>query len=125
MMSFTQTLPKKPITQRALFLLGVFFLTSPISTTWATEEENKELKDQQEKLQGILNEIGDLREQRTEQRALLEKLNGKMQCNWTLIQAYDACDKKYKEQKQEQLSCVQKARDEATKCLSDLESDAQ
>ncbi len=117
-----QILPKKSGTQGLFILLGTLLLSTPASTTWANDAENDELKEQQQKLQRILDEIGDAREQRTEQRALLEKLNNKMQCNWTLIQAYDSCDKKYKEQKLEQLNCTKQAKEKAKECLSEIDN---
>ena len=117
-----KALPKKLKTQRYLVVLGVLMLAIPISTTWANETENDELKEQQLKLQQILEEIGETREKRVKQRAQLEKLNHKMQCNWTLIQAYDTCNKKFKEQKQEQLNCSQQAKEKAKECLSEQDN---
>ena len=107
--------------RRALILLSTFLLIFLASISLAADEISDELEEQKQKLQQILDEIGNVREQRTEQRALLEKLNQKMQCNWSLIQDYDACDKKYKEQKQEQLDCTQKAKEKAAKCLSEID----
>jgi hypothetical protein len=114
-----KALPKKLKIRRYLIVLGALMLVIPISTTWANEAENNELKEQQLKLQQILEEIGETREKRVKQRAQLEKLNHKMQCNWALIQAYDACNEKFKEQKQEQLSCSQQAKEKAKECLSE------
>lgn len=113
-----QALPEKLKTQGFFIILGALLITIPVSTALA---ENEELKEQQQKLRQILEEIGDSREQRAEQRAQLEKLNKKMQCNWALIQGYDACDKKYKEQKQEQINCTQQAKEKATECLSEID----
>ncbi|MEE8379672.1 MAG: hypothetical protein V3R49_04805, partial [Gammaproteobacteria bacterium] len=96
----------------------------PASLTWADDTTdagaNNQIKEQQQKLQQILEEIGGSRKQRTQQRARLEKLNKKMECNWALIKNYDVCDKEYNEQKQEQLNCVQEAKTKATKCLSSI-----
>ena len=114
-----KTLPKKLKPLGTIIVLGVLMLATPISIALANDAENKELKEQQLKLQRILEEIGDTREQRVKQRAQLEKLNHKMQCNWSLIQAYDACDKEFKEHKQEQLNCTQQAKEKAKECLSE------
>jgi nucleoside-specific outer membrane channel protein Tsx len=114
-----KTLPKKLKTQGILIVLGTLILATPASMALANDAENNELREQQLKLQQILEEIGETREKRVQQRAQLEKLNHKMQCNWTLIQAYDACDEKFKEQKQEQLSCSQQAKEKAKECLSE------
>ena len=114
-----KTLPKKLKPQGILIVLGTLILATSASIALANDTENKELKEQQLKLQQILEEIGETREKRVKQRAQLEKLNHKMQCNWTLIQAYDACDKKFNEQKQEQLNCTQQAKEKAKECLSE------
>jgi len=110
-----------------LLTLAIFLLIAATATTaWANDAENNaqsnELNEQQQKLKQILSEIADTREQRTEQKILLEKLNKKMECNWALIKDYDACDKKYKDQKTEQLSCVQKAKSLASECLSEIDN---
>ena len=117
----TQKLPSKLKTLLYIIVLGALLLCIPPSTVFASDTELSELKEQQQKLQEILGEISEVREQRAEQKALLEKLSQKMQCNWDLIQDYDACDKKYKDQKQEQLSCAQKAKERASDCLSEIE----
>ena len=116
-----QTLSQMLKFQRTLTLLSTLLLltvAAPISL--ASDEKTNELKEQQQKLQQILNEIGDVREQRAEQRVMLENLNKKMQCNWDLIQNYDACDNKYKEQKQEQINCARQAKEKVTECLSEI-----
>lgn len=119
-LSLTQNLSPKLRIQRVIIVLGALLLAIPTPTVFASDATSNELKEQQQKLQQILGEIEKTRESRTEQRALLEKLRKKMQCNWDLIQDYDACGKKYKKQKQEQLSCAQKAKDRAKGCLSEL-----
>ena len=116
-----RTLSQKLKAQRYLVVLGALLFSMSITISFASDADTKELKEQQQKLQQILDEIGVVQEQRAEQKALLEKLSRKMQCNWDLIQDYDACDKKYKEQKQEQLSCAQKAKERASGCLSDID----
>lgn len=122
MLSPIQTLTAKLRTQGLFIILGTLLLTTPTSIAWANDAENDALKEQQQKLQQILEEIGASRDQRAEQRVQLEKLNRKMQCNWTLIQAYDACDKEFKEQKEKQLSCTQQAKEKARECLSEIDN---
>lgn len=101
--------------------LGFIFLITPLSFTMAEEVESTELKQQQQELQQLLKKIEEAREQRSEQKELLEKLNKKMECNWSLIQDYDACDKKYKDNPQEQLECAKKSKERARECLSDID----
>jgi septal ring factor EnvC (AmiA/AmiB activator) len=120
MQLFTQKLSQKTRTQWCIIVLSTLLLFIPASTVFANDAEPNELKEQQQKLKKILDEIGDVREQRSEQKATLERLSKKMQCNWDLIQDYDACGKKYNEQKQEQLNCAQKAKERARDCLSEL-----
>jgi hypothetical protein len=120
MQLFRQKLSRRLKTHWCIIFLGALLLCVPTSSVFSNDATPDELKEQQLKLQKILDEIGDMREQRSEQKAVLEKLSEKMQCNWDLIQDYDACSKKYKEQKQEQLSCAQKAKERARGCLSDI-----
>ena len=122
MRSQMKTLPKKLNPQGILIALGTLMIAISAPMALANDAENKELKEQQLKLQQILEEIGETRENRVKQRAQLENLNRKMQCNWTLIQAYDACDNEYKEQKQEQLNCTKQAKEKAKECLSELDN---
>jgi hypothetical protein len=44
-----------------------------------------------------------------------------MQCNWTLLKAYDACEKENKDNLQGQVDCKLKAKQEAKQCLSTIE----
>jgi ABC-type phosphate transport system auxiliary subunit len=120
MQLFTNKLFQKLKTQHFIPLFIALLLAISTSATLAGDAAPNELKEQQQKLQEILDKIGDAQEQRAEQKALLERLRQKMQCNWDLIQDYDACDKKYKEQKLEQLSCSQKAKERARGCLSEV-----
>ena len=106
--------------QRIIIVLGILLFTTSTSIAFAADETSSELKEQQQKLQELLGEIEKTRESRAEQKALLEKLSKKMQCNWDLIQDYDACEKKYKEDEQEKLSCAQKAKERASDCLSEI-----
>jgi SAM-dependent MidA family methyltransferase len=117
---FTQKLPGKLKTLWNTIVLVALLLCVSQASVFASDAELSEIKEQQKKLQEILGEISDVREQRAEQKALLEKLSQKMQCNWDLIQDYDACDKKYNEQKQEKLNCAQKAKERASDCLSEI-----
>ena len=112
---------QKSAPQRIIIAIGALLLAIHSSIAFASETESNDLKEQQLKLQEILDKIGEVREQRAEQKVLLEKLSKKMQCNWDLIQDYDACEKKYNEQKQEQLSCAQKAKERARTCLSEID----
>ena len=101
-------------------LFGFFTLITPVSTIYASDEATADLKEQQQNLQHLLDEIENVREQRVQQKALLEKLSKKMECNWALIKDYDECDKQYKGQAQEQLTCVSKAKEKARECMSDI-----
>ena len=58
MRSQMKTLPKKLKTQGILIALGTLMIAIPASMALANDAENKELKEQQLKLQQILEEIG-------------------------------------------------------------------
>jgi hypothetical protein len=90
-------------------------------TTRADDKELKDIKEEQLKLKQLVDQIGKLQDERKEQKARLEKLNTQMQCNWTLLKAYDACEKENKDNLQGQVDCKLKAKQEAKQCLSTIE----
>jgi len=97
-------------------LVGVVFssLVYPL-TTRADDKELKEIKEEQVKLKQLVDQISKLQDERKEQKARLEKLNTQMQCNWTLLKAYDACEKDNKDNLQGQVDCKLKAKQEDKK----------
>ncbi|MEE8379968.1 MAG: hypothetical protein V3R49_06305, partial [Gammaproteobacteria bacterium] len=64
---------------RLFITTSIILIAIPASLTWANDTTNtaanNQINEQQLKLQQILEEIGDFRKQRTQQRARLEKLN--------------------------------------------------
>ena len=87
-------------------------------TARADDKELQDIKEQQLKLKQLVDQISKLQDERKEQKAKLEKLNTQMQCNWTLLKAYDACEKDNRDNLQGQIGCKLKAKDEAKNCLS-------
>jgi cell division protein FtsB len=90
-------------------------------TARADDKELQDIKEQQLKLKQLVDQISKLQDERKEQKAKLEKLNTQMQCNWTLLKAYDACEKDNRDNLQVQIDCKLKAKNEAKNCLSSIE----
>ena len=115
-----QLFPQNLINSRLLLSFSIFVFISLGSFAVADESDSSDVVEQQQKLQQLLGKIGEAQEKRAEQRAILEILNKKMECNWSLIQDYGACDKKYEENKLEHLNCATKAKEKARDCLDKI-----
>ena len=91
---------------------------NPVGLAWSESTDTDELRAQQQKLRGLLDRIGEAQELRGEQHTTLRKLEKQMSCNWGLIQDYDICEQKYKDNLEAHVSCKQEAKKKAVECLS-------
>jgi uncharacterized membrane-anchored protein YhcB (DUF1043 family) len=80
--------------------------------------EMDELKQQQQRLQQLLDDVKKSEQQRDQQKAVLERLEKQMECNWTLIQSYEVCEQLYSHASQELLDCTAKAKTNAINCVA-------
>ncbi len=104
------------ITLSMPLLLASFPLASAGETDTGTQ------KNQQQKLQTLLDKIGESQEQRDQQKYTLDKLDQQMECNWELIRGYDACEEIHKKNLEEHLNCKQIVQKNAVECLSRTKS---
>lgn len=100
------------------FLL--IFLLSPIHSAWSEDSDVEELKAQQQKLRELLDRIGETQDLRGKQRDTLRKLEKQMSCNWELINDYDSCEEKHRQDLEAHIKCKQKAKAKATECLTSV-----
>lgn len=93
-------------------------LTLLITVTNSMAGEMDELKQQQQRLQQLLDDVKKTEQQRDQQKAVLDRLQQQMDCNWTLIQSYEVCEQLYQQQPEELLECIRKAKANAIKCMA-------
>jgi cell division septum initiation protein DivIVA len=89
-----------------------------LSVANSAADEMDDLKQQQQHLQQLLDDVKKSEQQRDQQKAILERLEKQMECNWTLIQSYETCEQLYPRASQELLDCTAKAKANAAKCLA-------
>lgn len=99
---------------------GLLMICLLLTVTNSVAGEMDDLKQQQQRLQQLLNDIKSSEQQRERQKAVLERLQKQMECNWNLIQSYEVCEQLYQQSPQELLNCTTKAKDNAAKCLEPL-----
>ena len=103
-------------TYLAIFLIIVFLI--PAGNAWSENSNTEELRAQQQQLKELLDRIGEAQDQRGKQREMLIKLEKQMSCNWELIQDYDNCELKHKDNLEEHVNCKREAKKKAAECLS-------
>jgi lipid A disaccharide synthetase len=86
----------------------------------AVANELGELKQQQQRLQQLLDEINQSEQQRQRQKDAMARLQKQLECNWSLIQAYESCEQNHQDDPQQLLQCTQEAKAQAAKCLAPL-----
>jgi septal ring factor EnvC (AmiA/AmiB activator) len=96
----------------------IVFLLCPFGLAWSDTTGTEDLKAQQQKLKELLDRIEEAQDQRSQQRDMLRKLEKKMSCNMELIQDYDDCEKKYKDNLEEHVNCKHEAKKKAAECIS-------
>jgi len=79
-----------------------------------------QLKQEQQRLQQLLDDVRNSEQQRDQQKAVLDRLQQQLECNWTLIQSYEVCEQLYQHAPQELLDCTHKAKANAMKCQAPL-----
>lgn len=80
--------------------------------------EMDDLKQQQQRLQQLLDDVKKSEQQRDRQKAVIERLQRQLECNWTLIQSYGICEQLYQNAPQGLLDCTRKAKANAMNCLA-------
>lgn len=90
---------------------------SAINNCWAAEPGINDLKAQQQQLQSLLNEIEQAGQQREQHKQQLKRLKHQLECNWTLIRAYEICGQLHENDPDEHLNCSSIAKRNAARCL--------
>ena len=73
-----------------------------------------------EKLKALLEKLETATEQRKQQNAEVDQMSQKLECNWTLIRAYENCGKLYQDKPDEHLQCSNIAKQNAKRCLEKI-----
>jgi hypothetical protein len=90
---------------------------SAINNSWAEEAGIIDLKAQQRQLQLLLNEIEQSAQQREQHSQQLKRLKHQLECNWTLIRAYEICGQLHENDPEGHLNCSSTAKRNAARCL--------
>ena len=113
---------KKKTKINLIFFL-VIILLNPISIAWSDDANSETLNDQRLKLKELLDRIEETQDQRNQQKATLKKLERKMSCNMELLKDYETCEKNFKDNLEEQVTCKHEAKKKASECLSSSEEE--
>ena len=82
-------------------------------------QSKNSLEKQKLKLEALRKSLNQASQQRNEHSARLESLKHRLDCNWSLIQAYEGCEARHQNAPDEQLRCKQQAKRDATACLDE------
>jgi len=96
--------------------LLVTFLCLSVTPSQA-ETGIAERKSDQQQLQLILQELEQATQQRQQQDSQLEALSHQLECNWTLIRAYEICGQLHENDPGGHLKCSETAKKNVTRCL--------
>lgn len=75
----------------------------------------------EETLRQLIDQIDENEQLNRAKREEMKKKEQTIACNWHLIRSYEVCTQLYQNKPQEQLACVQKAKNNAARCLIDKE----
>ncbi len=99
-------------------LLVLFCL---LTTNSDAETANTGQAKDQQQLQSVLKELDQAAKQRQQQNTQVDELSHRLECNWTLIQAYKVCGELHKNDPAGHLQCSAKAKQNAARCLREIE----
>jgi uncharacterized coiled-coil DUF342 family protein len=102
-------MPYLPAPYISLLLIVFYLLPTP-----GLAEQNDDHKQQ---LQSILQELNQASKQRQQHNAQVKKLTRRLECNWTLIRAYEVCGQLHKNAPEKHLKCSATAKQNAAQCL--------
>ena len=92
--------------------LSFLAISSPAETVDSETTKN------QIQLQSLLKELELSAKKRQQQNQKIEQLNRKLECNLSLIHAYNDCETRFKNDSNKRLECTQKAKKTAANCLN-------
>ncbi len=110
------------------FFLAVFFLLPPVSLA-ETEAVGGKLRGKQEekqvqkKLRSVIQQLEQTAQQRKQQSTRIDELSQRLECNWTLIRAYEICGQLHQNDPDGHLQCSAHAKQNAARCLGNKEEE--
>ena len=102
-----------PQTYSTILITLLYFSTTP----GQAETDITGRKNDQQQLQSIQQELDQTTKQRQQQNRQLEALSRRLECNWTLIRAYEACAQLHENDPDGHLKCSTTAKQNAARCL--------
>jgi len=100
----------------AILLLAFFLLLPPISQA-ETDTDGESNKKQQ--LRSLLQKLDQSAQQRQQQDTQVDELSRRLECNWTLIRAYEICGQLHQNDPDGHLQCSAHAKQNSVRCLED------
>ncbi|HEC19426.1 MAG TPA: hypothetical protein ENI97_08785 [Gammaproteobacteria bacterium] len=104
----------RPSPQKPLVLLFALLLANPGIPSLASGHEAQAEK---QRLQSLLRELEQAAQERRQQHAREQELSHRLECNWALIRAYEACAQQHENNAEEHLKCSTAAKKNAVQCL--------
>jgi len=87
------------------------------TTSGLAETDTGKRESDQQRLQSILRELDQTTQQRQQQNMQLEALSRQLECNWTLIRAWETCGQLHANDPDGHLQCSMLAKQNAEQCL--------
>jgi len=100
-------------TYSTLFIALLCLSTTPVQA----ETDTRHKANDQQQLRSILQELDQVTQQRQQQKMRLETLSWKLECNWTLIRAWETCGQLHANDPDGHLQCSALAKQNAEQCL--------
>lgn len=106
-----------------VILLVLLFSPAALAAQGAVQNQphpNENFLDKQKlKLKALREALDQASQQRHQHNERLEALKHRLDCNWSLIQAYENCELRHQGDPDGQLRCQQQAKEDAAACLAE------
>lgn len=99
------------------YLVILLTLSCLLASVSLADSDTTGEKPSPEQLESIMQELEQSTRQREQQNMRVEELSRRLECNWTLIRAYETCGKLHKNNPDEHLKCSTIAKQNAERCL--------
>jgi len=91
-----------------LLIVLLVFSTSGLTDTLAKDKK---------RLENLETELDQKKEALEKQKEAVKAMEKKLECNYNLLQAYNACEEKNKKESPEYVGCMQKAKEANAGCM--------
>lgn len=103
-----------PVSVKVSALFGLIFIISQSSVFAA--DKSPEYEENLEKLMNIEKQIRENQTQNDEKKEQIKKMEKKVDCNFTLLNAYKSCDESFKKGSDPYWACIKEAKQNFEQC---------